>query len=165
MVFCNYRHLLHYCTCPNAKKALYITAPAHLHTTLVTVYPSLFLLIDHCSQKNKSNYFPFMIVKEYRKFKEETMRLNFCLHRSKKNPSLRDVFWRRPDTRPISRRLRVGRGSNPGWQGQYMSGQGLLCSRAGEIMLRNCYSLRHPNFCVMDLPTCLPRSKTSYRVA
>ena len=35
--------LLHYCSCPNAWYAFYITAPAHLHTTRVAVYPALFL--------------------------------------------------------------------------------------------------------------------------
>ena len=36
------RHFLHYCSCPIAWVSLFITAPAHLHATLVAMYPALF---------------------------------------------------------------------------------------------------------------------------
>ena len=46
----------------------------------------------------------------------------------------------RPDTRPISSRLRVGRGSNADGQGQFEGGRGLYFGRAGAVMVVNRFS-------------------------
>ena len=43
----------------------------------------------------------------------------------------------RPDTRPISSRLRVGRGSNEGGQGHYEEGRELYCDWAGAVVIKN----------------------------
>ena len=63
---------------------------------------------------------------------------------------------KRLDTRPISSRLRVGRGSNGKGQGQYVAGRGLWCGWAREVMPRNLYISHHSKFRITKQPTYQP---------